>query len=330
MTAQAGHDAEPVSWRETYVGGSPESEEAFFAGLAEEMVAIQRGNAASSGARMRTLHAKTVVGVLDARLEFLAELPVRGGPYRENAGFDVAVRLSNASGLVRSDTEADLRGAALKVRLPGGGEHDLLMTNYPVSHARDARQFVTAARIGSGSRALAIPRMIRAFGLSEALRVVGNVRRAARVTDSLAAESYWSRGAVLWDAAGPVRFRLSPAAAVQPRPDVPAADPDRLRLDFAARLREGPVRFELALQRFVDERQTPLEDGAVPWETPWLPVATLTVGARDLLGAEGERQRAAIEATVFNPWHAPAEFRPLGGLNRARKAVYEASARAWR
>src|SRR5262249_53868228 len=34
----------------------------------------------------------------------------------------------------------------------------------------------------------------------------------------------------------------------------------------------------------------------------------------------------AIEEMAFNPWNTTDEFRPLGNLNRARKAVYDASA----
>jgi hypothetical protein len=37
-----------------------------------------------------------------------------------------------------------------------------------------------------------------------------------------------------------------------------------------------------------------------------------------------ERMKEA-EDMSFDPWHALAEHRPLGGINRARRAVYAAS-----
>ena len=37
-------------------------------------------------------------------------------------------------------------------------------------------------------------------------------------------------------------------------------------------------------------------------------------------------QARIIDATAFNPWNTTDEFRPLGNLNRARKAAYDASA----
>ena len=37
-------------------------------------------------------------------------------------------------------------------------------------------------------------------------------------------------------------------------------------------------------------------------------------------------RRALRENLIFTPWHGIAEHRPLGGINRLRRAVYDASA----
>ncbi|GAB7045021.1 hypothetical protein [Catenuloplanes indicus] len=311
-------------WREIYDGGSAEAEERLFQGYARRMRDVQARHArtAGSAAAHRTLHTKTVVGVTGAELAFAADLPAawHAGAFVAGARLATTVRLSNAAGVARADTEPDLRGAALKVALPGGGVHDLLMTSYPVSHVRDAQQFVAVAEIGAGPRALALPRMVAAVGVRETLRIAGNLRRASRRSESLALESYWSRGAVLWGDAGPVRFRLSP---LDPAPAVPVAGFDGLGVEFRARLARGPVRFTLSVQRFVSEERTPIEDGAVEWDAPWTPVATLTVPGPEALDDE------RVHAMAFSPWNCPARFRPLGNLNRARRAVYAASAAGW-
>ncbi|WP_033342023.1 catalase [Catenuloplanes japonicus] len=312
-------------WREIYDGGSVEAEELRFQEYARRMVAVQTAHTRSSGSAVthRTLHAKTVAGATGAELVFADDLPaeLHVGAFRAGARLTATVRLSNAAGVARPDTAADLRGAALKIALPGGGEHDLLATSYPVSHVRNAAQFVTVAAIGAGPRVLAVPRMLAAFGPAETLRILGNLRRAGRRCESLALESYWSRGAILWGDAGPVRFRLSPLDPPAPAAPVPADAPDRLTRDFEARLARGPVRFSLDVQRFVSEEATPIEDGAVEWTGPWTPVATLTIPA--LSASAGDH----VDGLAFSPWHAPAEFRPLGNLNRARRAVYAASAK---
>ena len=36
-----------------------------------------------------------------------------------------------------------------------------------------------------------------------------------------------------------------------------------------------------------------------------------------------DAREKACESLTFNPWNAPAEQQPLGGINRVRKAVYE-------
>jgi hypothetical protein len=330
------HGQQP-SWREIYQGGSEQAEQDHFRDLADVIVGVQRENERKSGSHVarRTFHAKIVVGVDNAELAFPADLPaaLRAGDFTAGARLPATVRLSNATGAIRPDGSPDLRGAALKITLPGGAGHDLLMTSYPVSRARNATQFVAVARIGAGPKPLVLPRMLARFGPSETARILGNLKKANRPSASLALESYWSRGAVLWGDVGPVRFRLSPLSGSAPPPDAAPPDAaDALHADFAARLSSSPVRFALHVQKFVSERLTPLEDGAVEWkehDSPWLRVATLTIPGQDLLDAKGQATRDHVDTLAFNPWHAPAEFRPLGNLNRARRVVYAASAREW-
>ena len=45
----------------------------------------------------------------------------------------------------------------------------------------------------------------------------------------------------------------------------------------------------------------------------------------DLSTVDALAQAQIIDALAFNPWNTTDEFRPLGNLNRARKAVYDAS-----
>jgi hypothetical protein len=324
------------SWREIYLDGSPEAEEAHFRDLADVVVGLQRTNKRTAGSPVsrRTFHAKIVVGVDNAELAFRADLPadLGAGDFTAGARLPATVRLSNASGTVRPDGSPDLRGAALKIALPDGSDHDLLMTSYPVSHARNATQFVEIAEIGAGPQDQIQPRMLARFGPSETARILDNLRQANRPSASLALESYWSRGAVLWGDAGPVRFRLNPLGGIAPASAPLQDSADGLQAEFAARLSTSPVRFALHIQKYVSERLTPIEDGAVEWkesDSPWLNVATLTIPAQNILDSKGQATRDHIDTLAFNPWHAPADFRPLGNLNRARRTVYQASASEW-
>ncbi|PKV83249.1 peroxidase family protein [Streptomyces sp. TLI_146] len=328
-----------VAQYERYAGGSPEAERLVFERLARELLRVQlkvkkRGGAASVD---RAFHAKAVLGVENARLTFRDDLPetLRAGFARPGAEYPVTVRLSNASGARQPDFAPDLRGAALRVEVGPGETHDLLMTSFPVSHARDAVEFVAFAKAMAGADSrlrkgyalfLKLP---LAVGWSTAARMRRNVVAGTRRTvRSLALETYWSRGAILWGDRGPVRYQLRPVADAPAAPAASRTDPDYLRRELSQRLRQADVVFELCVQRYVDARSTPVENGAAEWTeeaAPVVPVATLTIPRQDIHTAEARACASRVDLLAFNPWHTSEGFRPLGNLNRARKAAYEAS-----
>ncbi|TWB21001.1 catalase family protein [Nitrospirillum bahiense] len=320
-------------WREVFDGGSIEAEKESFQRFAEVFQSIQEATRRKFGWShpQRTLHAKQTAGIEDARLLIDDDAPARfcQGYVQAGKEFGATVRFSNASAAHLPDASPDLRGVALRVAIPGGGFHDLLMTSFPVSHARNARQFVEFAMIASsGDRATLPERLVEHFGAAETRRMLENIQQGARKSPGLARERFWSRGAYLWGEAGPVRFNLRPWSDDDAKPA--EVEPDDLNADFSARLAQGPVNFKLALQSFVDEERTPIEDGAVEWReavTPSIDIATLVIPGRPSIDAEAA---ARVDGLAFNPWNAPEGFRPLGNLNRARGAVYSASAALWR
>ncbi|NKZ02328.1 peroxidase family protein [Actinomadura latina] len=331
--------APPAGGYERYVGGSPEVERVLFEKLARDIMRVQlkiRKRAGAAGIE-RTFHAKAILGVENATLTFRPDLPgdLCAGFARPGAAYPVIVRLSNASGARQPDFAPDLRGAALRIQAGPAEVHDLLMTNHPVSHARNAREFVEFAKAMAGAdttlrKGVALfLKLPAAVGWSTAARMRRNVTAGARhKVRSLALETYWSRGAIMWGDAGPVRFRLRPAAGAAPAPPPSQTDPDYLAHEISARLAAADITFELAVQRYTDPRRTPIEDGAADWadeDAPVVPVATLTIPGQDLDTADARAAAARIDELAFDPWNTTDEFRPLGNLNRARKAAYEAS-----
>lgn len=321
-------------WQEVYRGGSAEAERLHFEKLAADILQVQARVKKKSGAANidRAFHAKAIVATARAEFRFVEALPpeFQVGFAAAGAAYPVTVRISNASGAHQPDRERDLRGLAMRVKVSDQEIHDLLMTNFPVPHARDARQFVAFALAMSGSRLLILPRLIASVGPFETIRMLRNVLKGAkRPVQSIALESYWSRGAILWGEAGPVRFFLRPAAGAQAAPAPVSGDANYLRAEVGRRLLEGDVVFDFCVQRFVDEKTTPIENAAQEWrETDSAPIclAQLILPQQDIFTAEAAETARAIEAMAYNPWHTTDEFRPLGNLNRARKAVYQASA----
>lgn len=213
---------------ERYEGGSPEAERLVFEQLAAELMKVQvKNRRAGGGGIARTFHAKAPVAVENARLRFHDDLPaaLRVGFARPGAEYPAVVRLSNASGIRQGDGSPDLHGAAVRVQVSDEESHDLLATGHPVSHARDAREFVAFAKAmaGAGSPAQKVfgllVKLPLAVGLGTANRMRRNVRAATRRTvNSLANETFWSRGAILWGEAGPVRYLFRPAPGSPPAP----------------------------------------------------------------------------------------------------------------
>ena len=332
--------APTAAWREEYVGGNPEAERVAFEEYANEIMLVQlktQRNVSRHGVPHgvdRALYAKSTLAVHDAELTFL-DIPqdLQTDFARPGATYPTIVRFSNAAGNAEPDFKPDMRGVALRVKVSPEQQHDLLMTNYPVSHARNARQFVkfaVATAGGRASRAVGLVRLLFLFGPSETVRMLRNVltgrRRKVR---SIATETYWSRGAVTWGETLAVRYLLRPAAGTAEGPAPSQDDPAYLSHEIAQRLSEQDVRFELCIQRFQDAKSTPIEDTAVRWSernSPPEPVAVLTISKRDVTAAWTRAEPRAIDDLAFNPWNTTASLRPLGNLNRARKAAYDASA----
>ncbi len=315
---------------ESYDGGDPFTEASRFQALAGRIMWVQkRLQEKAGGAKpLRAFHAKIRLGVENATLAIRSDLPAeyRVGFFQPDQHYSTTVRISNASGSVQPDAKKDLRGVGLRVAVSGAETHDFLMTNGPVSHARDGREFVAFAEAMAGSW-LKLPfRFLFNLGPFTTFRMFRTLARQARAIDSLTTETYWSRGAVLWGEQA-VRVRLIPAdLASQPAPS--REHPDYLRSDLADRLRQGPLAFDLCVQPFIDQLKTPIENAAVEWresDSAFVTVARLTIPQQDVDAIEGRAAAERVDLLAFNPWHTTNEFRPLGNINRARKAVYAAS-----
>ena len=318
----------------------PEAEQLAFEKFARAMMLVQLKNRRSASvhgvpaAIDRAFHAKSTLTVDDAELRFLDISPdLRVEFAQPNAVYPVIVRFSNAAGTRQPDFKPDLRGVALRIGATGERQRDLLMTNYPVSHARDARQFVTFAVATAGGRPSQLFGLMRLpflVGPLETVRMLANIwlgrRRKVR---SIASETYWSRGAIQWGDTLKVRYLLCPMRGTPSSPKPSGDDPDYLSHEIARRLADGDVRFQLCIQRFKDEKSTPIEDTAVKWSkraAPPEPVAVLTIGRRVLGTVAADATARVVDGLAFNPWNTTDRFQPLGNLNRARKAAYDASA----
>lgn len=82
--------------------------------------------------------------------------------------------------------------------------------------------------------------------------------------------------------------------------------------------------FAFRVQPQVEGARMPIEDASLTWSetaSPLVAIADLTIPYQRF---DSEEQNRFCENLSFNPWHALPEHRPIGGLNRARRVVYEA------
>jgi hypothetical protein len=128
-----------------------------------------------------------------------------------------------------------------------------------------------------------------------------------------------------------MRFRVCTDSRSTDEPNI--ADPNYLRTALVKRLREfslGDVVFHFEVQvRDVAsiDPDIDIENASFDWPDsfPFTRVAKLTIPCQEF---DCEERNKQCEEMVFTPWHTVPAHRPIGGINRLRLAVYEASVQA--
>ncbi|MBI5109019.1 MAG: catalase [Rhodocyclales bacterium] len=314
-----------TGWKE--VVGADEAER--HAAYARDFELIQAAKSAKYG-KGRALHRKQQLG-LQGSLEVLGDLPAhaRHGLFAAPTTFDAWVRLSNGGPDRQADRKPDIRGFSVKLKgVSGPGAlgsgatdaQDFLLINHPAFAFAGADEFVGLAKNLVKGPGPLLGYLVKRYGLFGALKMMKRLGEAfKRPFSGFATENFFSAAPI---SCGPYAARVRMLAAGGP--PRPGASGDWAG-DFTRHLMQGPLRFELQLQFFVDEARTPIEDASVDWPedvAPYLTVGVLSLPPQDPASPEGRELAAAIEAAAFDPWIALAEHRPLGEVMRARKVVY--------
>lgn len=321
MIAPIALDAATLHPQESMPADEPQLIRSLIEHLKSMMVGANRGRA-----MRRDVHLK-MHAVLTAEFSVEPDLPadLRVGLFAEARSYPAWVRLSNASNMVKPDGSPDIRGMAIKLMgVPGprllasqAGEttHDFIVITAPMFPTRDVRQFL---------------------GLDKA--VVGNLwdKLVFFVTHPKVA---WLLFRTFKRHANPLQLRYFSAVpyafgdrvakyGATPhvgRPDPLPFDPpeNQLRQAAAAQLARGDAVFDFCVQLQTDPRSMPVEDASCLWSeqaSPFRKVATLRIPAQAF---DTDARNAFGENLSFTPWRCLPEHRPLGGINRARRIVYE-------
>jgi catalase len=289
---------------------------------------------------LRDAHAKAH-GCVKAEVQVLPELPgeLRQGVFSEpGKTWQATMRLSNGNAYPQFDSIRDARGMAIKLfDVPGKqllsdqqgrGEQDFVMFSHPnffVSNVAEYRQNVAAQ--ADGKKMMAFfpgwdPRTWQVRHLFIALATL------APAPSSPTQTTYFSVSPYKFGEAN-AKFRVMPDPDSCPAYNLPEQNrklPNFLRNALNQQLSADrmPACFALQIQRQDANKYMPIEDTSIEWsesDAPFETVARIKMPAQDF---DTPALNLQCDNQSFNPWFGVEAHRPIGGINRLRKAVYEA------
>ena len=304
---------------------------------------------AKTGKFRSDVHVKTH-GYAKGEFRVLPDLPeeLAQGIFKQHAVHQAVVRFSNGSSQLQADAIPDGRGMAIKLlgiegeMVPNedteSSTQDFVMINHPAFFARNVKDYLlleevlAAANKSSAARAKAI----FTGGSWNPLdwnwsEVLGIARITAKRPLHPAGNTYFSMVPIRYGQYV-AKYRVKPTGSIQGSylafVKRLATHRDAMRLALEETLRRQGVLFEFQVQLRTSDSM-PVEDASVEWpekESPYRTVGHLVLPQQEI---ESLRQKAEIQNLAFNVWHALMSHRPLGGINRVRRAVYAVSS-AWR
>ncbi|MCS5642354.1 MAG: catalase family protein [Dehalococcoidia bacterium] len=315
---------------ETVPESEPESIEKIWLGTSDFMNKLyQKG---SGKTVLRDAHAKAhacVRAKFTIRDDISTEF--REGVFRTpGKQYSAWVRFSSSATVPAADAKRDGRGMAIKLMSVVGKKvledetnestQDFVMINYPVFLVRNAEDYVAYVDAQDKGSLLKFfipdhnPFHVRWQELRDAL----GLKYEERV--HLLAMQYYSMTPYLLGKDRAIKFSARSCNTDIPF-DLNEDNPDFLRKQMKEYLSANDACFDFLVQE--RKEGMPIEDPTVLWdfaEAPLVPIARIEIKKQVF---DTEVQNTFCENLSFTPWHALPEHRPLGGINRVRKVIYE-------
>jgi len=291
----------------------------------------------------RAQHAKATGCVIgEFRIANDVRPDLRHGIFRQlGHSFSAIVRFSNAKATFEKDGTGTARGLAIKlldvageraVAEDGDTTQDFLMISHPVFLFPDPKAYVeTMSRKSIPLIGDAVAAAQLLLLEPEEFKILKETR--AKLVASPLQIQYWSAtpfwlGPASGDRGHAVKYTaVSRQAGRTAEPDHPHDLPDDYLTQALARdLQAQEAIFDFKVQLQTDPVAMPVENDSIEWdekESEPITLATLRIAPQQVDGSGALAARC--ESMSFNPWHALAEHRPMGSMNRLRKRVYQAS-----
>jgi hypothetical protein len=262
------------------------------------------------------------------------------------ARYPVVMRLSTIPGDLLDDSVSVPRGMAIKIigvegeRLEGSERdvtQDLVLINGPAFGAPTPKKFLSVVRLLSKTTdkfewlkkiLSAVMRLVQRVIVA----VVGHPNTTVATLGGqpethILGETFYSQAALRYGnfiakiAVAPISPELT--ALIQAPLNV-NGNPNGLREAVIEFFKTNEGVWEVRAQLCTDLELMPIENAAVVWpedESPYRPIGRITV--KPQVAWSEARSSAVDDGMSFSPWHGLAAHRPLGGIMRVRKAVYE-------
>jgi len=256
------------------------------------------------------------------------------GLFSKPKSYSAWIRFSNQDGTINPDIQRDIRGMAIKLMgvpgeklFPGENEgadkkdvqeettHDFITISTPIFVTKDAEEFDDLIKaLVNGTK-----QKIKFF--STHWRVILNLSKAMKKFANPLQIRYFSCTPYLL---GDQAIKYSVIPHIKAFDNIPSnADDNFLRESMIRQLDQEEVLFDFCVQFQKDATQMPVEDPGKLWDesvSPFHKVATIRIFRQSF---STPKQDELGENLSFNPWRVFPEHRPLGGVNRTRKVVYD-------
>lgn len=313
-------------------------EEAATQGISANLQAAVKAHHQSSGKARRDAHPKAHGCVLaEFKVNETLSANLQHGVFQPGASYPAWIRFSNGdSDPDRADGKGDGRGMAIKLmNVPGQkllddeqGTQDFVMINHPVFFINDPKKYLDLTTALGSSNPLV------KLGAPGALGFEGSAIAAAILLKKIAnplTTRYWSMVPYqlgTGDDRQVMKYSAKPCMASSNIPSpVQLLDKNYLSKSMKKTLDNGGACFEFLVQardpRTVGADALGIESSTTEWsesEAPFVKVATVTIKKQQF---SSTAQQNFCENLSFTPWHAVADHRPLGGVNRIRRVVYK-------
>lgn len=253
---------------------------------------------------------------------------LRVGLFKENRKYQGIVRFSNGDpNHKKVDFEKDIRGMAVKligvpyesylkeINIENKPDvHDLVFMNadaFFIPNPKAYEKFMqsTQGRFGVLS--------YLAFHWGTARAILGSL---VRISNSLDIDYASATPYKLGKTSMKMKFK-SCREVKDSMPENPTPNFLSERLEETLSKEEGC--FDFYVQPNKDPKKNNIENAMVVWDekvSPMIKVGRMTIKKQS--GFTSASRMQACESMTFNPWRAPSENRPLGGVNRIRLEVY--------